>query len=110
MSKDRALLAEIIKAWAQSHTIGYTIADKEPGDLGVSNTGAFFTWLVQETGCHVDLVSLLDKLEAHVENIRRRKGMDGMFCCKCGQFYDFAEANQEDGSMVCYSCRQNPYK
>jgi len=105
MSKDRELLAQLLKSWAQNHTTGYIVADTALGDRGVSNTGAFFTWLVRETDCHIELVDLLNRLEEYVESIRRRKGMDGMFCCKCGQFYDFAEANQEDGSMICYSCR-----
>lgn len=110
MSKDRALLAQILKSWAQDHTTGYVVADPATGDQSVSNTGAYFSWLVRETEANIDLLNLLDKLDTYVENIRRRKGKDGMFCCKCGQFYDFAEANQEDGSMICYSCRQNPYK
>lgn len=35
---------------------------------------------------------------------------DGMTCSNCDEFYDKAEANQEDGSLICYSCRQNPYR
>lgn len=38
-----------------------------------------------------------------------RQQLDGMFCCKCSEFYGMAEANQEDGTLICYSCRQNPY-
>lgn len=107
ISKDRTLLAEVIKTWAQDHTTGYIIADPTPGDKGVNNTAAFFSWLVRETDANIDLADLLDKLEAYVGNIRRRKGVDGMFCCQCGRFYDFAEANRDDGSMICFSCR-NP--
>lgn len=36
-------------------------------------------------------------------------GSDGMFCLKCKQFYQFSEPNQLDGTMICYSCRSNPY-
>jgi hypothetical protein len=35
---------------------------------------------------------------------------DGMCCINCEEFYDKAEPNQEDGTLVCYSCRQNPYR
>jgi formylmethanofuran dehydrogenase subunit E len=35
---------------------------------------------------------------------------DGLTCSNCDEFYDKAEANQEDGSLVCWSCRQNPYR
>jgi hypothetical protein len=31
--------------------------------------------------------------------------LDGMTCCKCNEFYNQAEANQEDGSMICWNCR-----
>jgi hypothetical protein len=34
---------------------------------------------------------------------------DGMACRICHDFYPYATVNQEDGTMVCYSCRQNPY-
>lgn len=34
---------------------------------------------------------------------------DGMSCCKCDTFCMMAKANQKDGTLICYSCRQNPY-
>jgi hypothetical protein len=30
---------------------------------------------------------------------------DGMDCCKCKKFFEFATANQDDGTMKCWSCR-----
>lgn len=30
---------------------------------------------------------------------------DGCSCKKCKEFYEFAEPNQEDGTLVCWSCR-----
>jgi hypothetical protein len=27
-------------------------------------------------------------------------------CAKCGDFHDYAVANQKDGSFVCYQCRR----
>ena len=42
-----------------------------------------------------------------VAGIRAR--MDGMACKLCKEFYPYAQGNQEDGTLICYSCRQNPY-
>lgn len=36
--------------------------------------------------------------------------LDGMKCCKCGEFYQMASPNQPDGTLICWSCRQNPYR
>lgn len=35
--------------------------------------------------------------------------LDGMVCCKCQEFYSMSASNQEDGTLICYSCRSNPY-
>ena len=32
-------------------------------------------------------------------------GVDGCICCKCNEFYPYAEPNQENGTLICYSCR-----
>lgn len=39
-----------------------------------------------------------------------KTNQDGMFCAKCGKFCHLAEANQDGGSFICYSCRNNPYQ
>jgi len=31
--------------------------------------------------------------------------VDGMFCKKCGDYSTYVEANQLDGSFICYNCR-----
>lgn len=36
--------------------------------------------------------------------------LDGMHCSNCREFYSMAEPNQEDGTLICYSCRVNPYR
>jgi hypothetical protein len=36
--------------------------------------------------------------------------LDGLFCICCGDFFDMAEPNQEDGSLICFSCRSNPFR
>lgn len=32
-------------------------------------------------------------------------GRDGLDCKKCTDFYQFAEPNQEDGTLICFKCR-----
>lgn len=29
----------------------------------------------------------------------------GLTCTKCGELFPHAEANQKDGTLICYSCR-----
>lgn len=108
-SRERNVLAQILKSWAQDHTNGFIISDPEPGDQGVQNTGSFLTWLIQQGETHIDLVSLLDRLELYVHNVKYKKFPDGMFCRKCQSFYKYAEPNRPDGTLLCYSCRNNPY-
>ena len=110
MSRDRNTLAQIIKNWAQDHDYNYVIADQNTvGDLSVDNTAAYFTWLIQSNNKDIDLLGLLNRLDVYVKNIRDHKHPDGMFCKRCQSFYQFAEPNQEDGTLLCYTCRSNPY-
>lgn len=43
-----------------------------------------------------------------IPNVKKGKDrdVDGCFCKKCNEFYMFAEPNQIDGSLICWSCRQ----
>lgn len=109
MSKERDILAHIIKSWAQDHDNGYQIASLEYGDVGVIATNLSLTGLIKHTDANLDLLSLLDRLELYVLNVKNKKLPDGMFCGNCGIWYQFAEGNQEDGTLICYACRQNPY-
>jgi hypothetical protein len=36
--------------------------------------------------------------------------LDGQKCAHCHDFFIMAEHNQEDGTFLCYSCRDNPYR
>ena len=31
---------------------------------------------------------------------------DGCSCKKCKEFYPYAQANQDDGTLICYACRK----
>lgn len=35
---------------------------------------------------------------------------EGVTCKVCKEFFPYAVANQDDGSMMCFSCRANPYR
>lgn len=109
MSKDRAILAQLLKNWAQDHSHNFIIASDEPDDEGVNLTGSFLAGVIQAENIGIDLVGLLDRLELYVDRIRGKVGLDGMFCRKCKSFYKYAEGNQPDGSLLCYSCRSSPY-
>lgn len=110
MKRDRDLLLLLLKSWAQDHDYNYQINDPNDGEEGLNNTAAFFSWLIQEKKTNIDLLSLLDRLEIFMENRRSKKHPDGMYCKKCQNFYQYAEPNQHDGSLLCYSCRKNPYR
>lgn len=36
--------------------------------------------------------------------------LDGLFCACCSDFFDMAESNQPDGTLICFSCRSNPFR
>lgn len=109
MTKDRKLLAQLIKNWAQDHDHSYQIADPDQTDEGITNTAQFLSWIIKEGNGNLDLLTLLDRLELFIENRRKRNFPDGMYCKQCNSFYDFADSNQSDGSLICYSCRENPF-
>lgn len=31
---------------------------------------------------------------------------NGCYCTQCGELFPYAEPNQADGSLICYSCRR----
>lgn len=35
----------------------------------------------------------------------KKENKDGCNCKKCKEFYPYAEPNQDDGTLICYSCR-----
>lgn len=109
MTRERRLLEQLVKAWAQDHTSDFTVADYEQTDVGLTNTEGYLTWVIRNEHISIDLFSLVDRLEVFLDNKRKRKYPDGMVCKKCEAFFEFAEPNQTDGSLVCYTCRTNPY-
>lgn len=110
ITRERRLLEQLIKSWAQDHTEAYTIADFANTEDAMDLTSGHLTWCVQEGHVALDLAALADRMELFLQNRRKRTFADGMRCQKCKTFYEFAEPNQDDGSLICYSCRNNPYR
>lgn len=108
MSHNRKLLINLIKNWAQTHDNGYAINDPAPGDEGVINTANYLSWLIKEQDKNIDLLSLVDNLEMFLYRLDRNKkrGAAGLSCKKCHNYYEFADSNQDDGTLICYSCRK----
>jgi hypothetical protein len=52
-----------------------------------------------------NIVYISEKMIASV--VKRDEGLN---CKICNEFTRFAEANQKDGSFICYGCRLNPYR
>jgi len=103
-TRERRLLEQLLKSWAQDHCSEYTIADFNLTEEAMQKTQSYFTWVLQEKLASVDLLGLADRLELFIENQRQRKQLDGMYCQKCYTFCEFAEPNQFDGTMICYGC------
>lgn len=63
---------------------------------------------------HLDIESrFLDTDVTYIQSnmiARVNSTLDGLRCSKCEEFHAMAEPNQEDGTLVCWSCRNNPYR
>lgn len=46
--------------------------------------------------------------ENMIANVQAK--LDGLACIVCKEFYPYAEPNRGDGTLICFSCRQNPYR
>lgn len=77
---------------------------------GIKSTFKIRPELAKRYGMHTKYVGEFGITLRKNNIIRISRRQDGMSCSNCDEFYDKAEANQEDGSLVCWSCRQNPYR
>jgi hypothetical protein len=50
-------------------------------------------------------IYIQDSLIAKVSSV-----LDGLFCTHCNEFYEMSSPNQSDGTLLCWSCRRNPYR
>lgn len=52
-----------------------------------------------------NIIYIQGNMIAHVHD-----KLDGMNCSVCKEFYQYSQANQPNGTLICFSCRQNPYR
>jgi len=52
-----------------------------------------------------ETIKIEDNLISKISSI-----LDGLFCAHCHEFYDMAEPNQPDGTLLCWACRRDPYR
>lgn len=45
------------------------------------------------------------ELDLPIEADEKSDNSDGCTCKKCKTFYEYAEPNQEDGTLICWACR-----
>jgi formylmethanofuran dehydrogenase subunit E len=46
-----------------------------------------------------------DLADAMNASSKKKRDKDGCFCDKCKEFYPYAEPNQANDTLICYSCR-----
>lgn len=46
-----------------------------------------------------------DDIDLAVPVVEKKKDSDGCTCKKCKEYYQYAEPNQDDGTLICYGCR-----
>jgi len=46
-----------------------------------------------------------DDIDLAVPVDEKKEKSDGCTCRKCKEYYQYAEPNQDDGTLICYGCR-----
>ncbi len=46
-----------------------------------------------------------DDIDLAVPVEEKKENSDGCTCKKCKEYYQYAEPNQDDGTLICYGCR-----
>ena len=54
MTRERRLLEQLVKSWAQEHNRNFVIADYDNSEQALVNTQGFFTWVVRESEVNID--------------------------------------------------------
>lgn len=47
------------------------------------------------------------KANKHILIVDKSEFGDGKYCSKCVEWYPYAESNQKDGTLICWSCRNS---
>jgi hypothetical protein len=82
-----------------------TINPNTTGTTYIPNTstiniqpGQWITYNIQGVSCDP---------EPQLDLSIAKKDDQGHNCCKCREFFPYAVANRDDGTMMCYACRHN---
>lgn len=99
---------EIIAAKAEYYSTNYHLF--VPHYLTVKGTVKIDRFLIRDLKIHSkflgeDAICIPEKQICNIKYI-----MSGLCCVVCGDFYEYAEPNQPDGALICFSCKQNPYR
>lgn len=71
----------------------------------VANKSKSISLVIDKRFLDAEIVYILESQIYRIYSI-----MEGMNCANCGEYHRWAEPNQEDGTLICYSCRFNPYR
>lgn len=74
------------------------------GGGGGGGNGGYITWTVTTGNGGWTIMNPPIPIEAKPE-AKKKSNKDGCDCKKCKEKYEWAEPNQEDGSFVCWECR-----
>ena len=50
-------------------------------------------------------IPVIPSAEPEKKSEKSSDGRDGLDCKKCSIFFEFVEVNQEDGTFICFKCR-----
>lgn len=85
-------------------TIGATGASCNSGSNSIALPNGNIVTIPYSNGWYYNItIPPMPKKEA--AKVKPKDGRDGCDCTKCKEFYPFAEPNQEDGTLICFSCR-----
>lgn len=108
--EDRITLTIAGRIMLDENTWEYVAYVPEYEAAGMKSTFRIRPELARRYGAHPKFIGELGISLRKNNIIKISHRADGMNCINCDEFYDKAEPNQEDGTLVCYSCRQNPYR
>ena len=79
----------------------YTITIPSGSGYGTCSTGGN---IVFTSGTGTGQISF-DDIDLAVPVDEKKEISDGCTCKKCKEYYQYAEPNQDDGTLICFGCR-----
>lgn len=109
-SDDRIILAICGRMYLEDSTWEYVayVPEYESGQL--KSTFRIRSEFAKRWEIHPKFVGELGITIRKNNIVRLVHRPDGMHCSNCDEFFDKAGPNQDNGEMICYSCRLNPWR